>query len=454
MKRWKKAACGLIAFGTVASLANPAGAATDVTNSDDNVTRVQISGSDTTYIVMQNLAKAYNESEGCFLNGVATVPPITPSTIPQQNRCIGATSPEGSSGASQALAVKTENYDHDVVINFFPQGSNAGRAQLCAQLVAGDPARLVGLTPVDVARSSSAPGSGFQCTGATLAPATAVGVRVLRFIAFAKDALTWSKWTTVAGGSNGVTDLTVQQTKDIWFNCSITTWNQVGGLNSNPIIVWTMIAASGSRSSWDGFVGGNSSTCIPAQFKNGNLADGERVIREHFAQPVEAATNDPAAADEGNSIYPFSVGLHISQPALAQNSILGNVNGIVPDEASIVAGTFPFTRLLYNVIINSGPSPVASEATRRFTTMRNWVGPVDSDKLGWICKPLGSHAKPIEGDPGIGVPSAGASFNYAGVVDTALRSTGFYPLTTDPTQPRCTFTDYRTDATTQTFVGP
>ena len=452
MKRWKKAACGFVALGTVASLATPAGAATDVPNTNDDVSRVQISGSDTTYLVMQNLGKAYMESEGCVLNAVATVKPITPSTIPQQNRCAGATVPEGASGASQLSAVKTENYDHDVVINYFPQGSNAGRAQLCAQLPSADPLRLVGLQVIDIARSSSAPGSGFQCTGATLAPVAAVGTRILRFVAFAKDALTWVKWDTLAGGSDGVTDLTVQQIKDIWFNCSITTWNQVGGANSNPIIVWTMIAASGSRSTWDGFVGGNSTTCIPTAFKDGNLANGERVIREHFAQPIEAATNDPGAADEGNSISPFSVGLHNTQPALAQSSLLGNVNAIAPSEVNIVDGTFPFTRLLYNVYINAGPSPIAGDATRRFASMRNWSGPAQNEQLGWICKPLNSHAKPIEGDPGVGIATAGASFNYAGVVDNALRSTGFYPLTTDITLPRCTFTDYRTDAAAQVFV--
>lgn len=447
MKKWTKALVALAALGTVALVAPGADAATDVPFTDDNVTNVKIGGSDTTYLVMQNLGKAYNESEGCALNSVA-IKATPPSTVPQQNRCQGATSPEGASGSLQANALKTENYDHDVVLNYFPQGSNAGRSQLCAQLNVTDPARLAQLVYIDVARSSSAPGSGFQCTVDNGAP-VAAGQRVLRFIAFAKDALTWVKWTTGTGGSTAVTNLTVQQVKDIWVNCSITNWNQVGGGNA-PIRVWTMIAASGSRSSWDGFVGGNSSTCIPAQYKDGNLANGERVIREHYAIPVEAATNDADAADEGNSIYPFSVGLH-QNPNLAQSSILGQVNGITADETTIVGGTFPFTRLMYNVIINSGPAPVASEATRRFTNMRNWTGPANNEQLGWICKPLDSHSKSV-GDTGTGIESPFASFNYASQADQALRSTGFYPLTTDVTQPRCSFSDVRVDQSAQTAI--
>ena len=163
MKRWTKALVGVTVLGSTALLAPPANAATDIPFTDDNVTNVKIGGSDTTYLVMQNLGKAYNESEGCALNSVA-IKATAPSTVPQQNRCQGATTPEGAAGALQANALKTENYDHDLVINNFPQGSNAGRAQLCAQLNVTDPARLPQLAYIDVARSSSAPGSGFQCT--------------------------------------------------------------------------------------------------------------------------------------------------------------------------------------------------------------------------------------------------------------------------------------------------
>jgi hypothetical protein len=315
---------------------------------------------------------------------------------------------------------------------------------------------------VDIARSSSGPGEGFQCTaanatvnGTQLYPA---GQRVLRFVAFARDALTWAKWTTGTGASTAVTNLTQAQLNSIFVTCTTTNWNQVGGGNA-LIRVWTAISASGSRAVWDQFVGGNSETCIPAAYKDGNQANGERVIREHFAPPVEAASGEdcsvPASvlcgADEGNSIFFFSTGVWNTSAGARSDSILGSVNGVAPTGENIIDGSFAFTRLLYNVIIQSGPSPVASESTRRFTNMRNYTGPAVDQQLGWICKPLAAHSKPI-GDPGPGIASAFASFNYANQVADTLDANGFYPLTTSPTAPRCQFADYRVDQTAQTPI--
>lgn len=458
MKRMTKVLVAVACLLGVAMLAPTAHAATDVPFTDDNTTRVHTAGSDTTYFLLNDLGKLYNESEGCFQTNVAL--PMNPSS-PKQLQCLGATVPQGPSGSLQDLAVKTENYDHDYVINWFPQGSSAGRRQLCAQL----PPPPIGnrdprLAPVDIARSSSGPGEGFQCTaanatinGVQLYPA---GQRVLRFIAFARDALTWSKWA--GGASASVTNLTQAQLRGIFVDCTITNWNQVGGANA-AIRVWTVIPAAGTRASWDSFVGGNSDSCIPAQYKDGDLANGERVIREHFAVPVEIAANEdcsnPASVlcgeNEGNSIYPFGTGPHQTSPGQASNSILGGVNGVAPTGPNIINGSFPFTRLLYNVIIQSGPSPVASAATRRFTNMRIYTGPQVDQQLGWLCKPQNAHSKPV-GDPGPGIESPFASFNYANqVIDTILEN-GVYPLTTDPNAPKCQFADYRVDQTTQTPI--
>jgi len=453
----KRTLTALVALTAVASLAtvNNAGAATDVVNTDDNLTNVKLAGSDTTYFVMGALAKTYMESDGCLLNPARIIQlptsTTTSTTIPQQSQCQGATPVEGPSGALQASYVKTKNYDHDTITNLFPLGSGSGRTQLCAQLNVTDPLRSPGLQYIDIARSSAAGASSFQCTGNNGAPASAVGARVLRFIAFAKDAIDWVHWTTGTGGGDAVTDLTVQNLKDIFVNCTITNWNQVPGGINKPIVVFSIQSASGSRAVWDSFMGGNTTTCIPAAFKDGTIANGERVIFENTAQPVENATNDPAAADEGDSIFPFSTGIHATNSAARSNSILGLVNGLTPTEANIVAGTFPFARSLFNVIINSGPSPIASEATRRFALMRNWAGPADNDKLGYLCKPLNSHSKDLN-DPGVGVATAGATKNHGAELDTTLRAGGFFPLTTDVTQPRCTFSDFRVDAAAQTPI--
>jgi ABC-type phosphate transport system substrate-binding protein len=435
----------------VSMLAPTAYAATDVPFTDDNTTKVHSAGSDTTYFLLNDLALLYNESEGCFQTSVAL--PLLPAS-PKQMQCTGATTPESAATAAQNNTVKTENYDHDYVINWFPQGSSAGRRQLCGQLGAPDGTRDSRLPPVDFARSSSGPGEGFQCTGASATvngtQLYAGGLRVLRFVAFARDALTWSKWTTGTGASTAVTNLTQAQLNGIFVTCTITNWNQVGGGNA-AIRVWTVIPAAGTRASWDTFVGGNSDTCIPAAFKDGSTANGERVIREHFAAPVEEAVNDPDAADEGNSIYPFGTGPHATSPGQAQNSILGSVNGIAPTGPNIVDGSFPFTRLLYNVFIQSGPSPLASEATRRFTNMRNYTGPAVDQQLGWLCKPEAAHSEPI-GTPGAGIETAFASVDYGPQVTNTLLANGVYPLTTSETAPRCQFADYRVDQTAQTPI--
>jgi hypothetical protein len=459
VKRLTKPLVAIACLLGVSMLAPTAHAATDVPFTDDNVSRVYTAGSDTTYFLLNDLALLYNESEGCFQTSVAL--PMTP-TSPRQNQCLGATTPESNATTAQNNAVRTENYDHDTVINLFPQGSSAGRRQLCAQLGAPSGTRDSRVPPVDIARSSSGPGEGFQCTGANatingtqLYPG---GQRVLRFIAFARDALTWAKWNTPTGASTAVTNLTQAQLNGIYVTCTITNWNQVGGGNA-PIRVWTAISASGSRASWDTFVGGNSETCIPAAYKDGNQSNGERVIREHFAAPVEEAVGEdcsnPASvlcgADEGNSILMFGTGPWNTSPGQAQNSILGSVNGVTPTGANIIDGSFPFTRLLYNVIIHSGPSPLASEATRRFTNMRNYTGPAVDQQLGWLCKPEAAHSEPL-GTPGAGIETQFASVDYGPQVPQTLLANGVYPLTTSETAPRCQFADYRVDQTAQTPI--
>jgi ABC-type phosphate transport system substrate-binding protein len=458
VKRLTKALVAIACLMGVTMLAPTAHAATDVPFTDDNVSRVTTAGSDTTYFLLNDMAVLYNESEGCVLNSVA-LPLVAAS--PQQNRCNGATTPEGAAAASQVNALKTANYDHDIVINLFPQGSSAGRRQLCAQLGAPDGVRDPRVPGVDIARSSAGPSDAgsFQCSGATAlvngVPIFPTGVpaapvanpRVLRFIAFARDALTWVRWDTPTGASDPVANLTQAQLNDIFADCTITNWNQVGGGNG-AIQIWTAVPASGSRDVWDGFVGGESDSCIPGALKDGSAANGERLIREHFAPAVEdAIAADIDGQDEGNSIFFFSTGVWNTNPGNKGASLLGNVNGIVPDDTNIGDGTFPFTRLLYNVIIQSGPSPVASEATRRFTTARNITNPATQDQqLGFICKPESAHGEPL-GTPGAGVESAAASQDYGQAVKNVITSNGFFMLTTSDTASRCQFADYRVDTT-------
>lgn len=423
MKAHPKMLGAAVAVAAV-SFANfaPADAASGVPFTNSAVDRVVVSGSDTTFTLMNDLATAFMESDGCLLTSASF--PLTGAS-PTQNRC------QSGSGAAIAGDNVYENYDHDVVINYFPQGSNVGRGQLCNQRAARDPR----VPLVDLARSSSAPTTGFQCT-------TANGGELgttLRFIAFARDALSYTHWN--GGGGSAVNNLTQAQLRDIFITCAITDWGQVGGTAGTPIVVYTAIPGSGTRSTWDSFLGGGSSqNCIPAQFQDGDYANGERLLREHQMEPVEAALNDPGAANEGNSIYYMSVGIHNANPGARASSLIGNVNGVVPNEANIVSGTFPFSRNMYNVLRQSGNTPVASGATRRFAGMLT-SSATNGQSVGWICKGEAYHSEQIGNSSAVGIEVATANQDWFEVKKAAFAQNGMYQLAPDAFGNRCTFTD-------------
>lgn len=425
----------LTGVATLAAISLPniplAGAASGVSFTNSAVDRIATSGSDTTYTLMADLSKAYMQSDGCVLNTAGF--PLTGAS-PTQNAC--------QSGAGAALGADNiyENYDHDVIVNYFPQGSSVGRGQLCAQRTSADGGtdRDARVPFIDIARSSSAPTSGFQCTVANGGEA---GV-VLRFVAFARDAISFTHWNTTTGGGGLVNNLTQAQLRDIYITCVNTDWGQVGGVAGNPIVVYTALPGSGTRSTWEGFLGGGASdSCIPAAFKDGNQANGERVVREHQMQPVENAANDTAAADEGNSIYYMSVGLFNSKPDFRSNSLIGDVNGISPTGPNIVSGTFPFSRNLFNVIRQSVPAgngPSASAAARRFTGMLT-SSATNGQNIGWICKAEANHSQDKTGTPGILTTTA--TEDWFEVIKTAYAANGMFQLAPDAFGNVCSFTD-------------
>ena len=407
-------ALAVMVLGLVASF-TPAGAQAPTpppwSNGSVQPTAIIGSGSDTTYFLMNDLGTAYNESEGCEL-----VPVNYPETG-TEHQCRPV--------AQQAAGtVDTENYDHDLAIGYFPQGSNAGRRQLCSQTTP----RPAGVPFITYARSSSAPDVGFQCpaTPGGALPSNA-GLK-LRFVAFAKDALTWTYWTGQSPAP--VTDLTQAQLNDIFVDCTITNWNQIGGENQ-PITVWAAIPGSGSRSTWDAFVGGSSSNCIPAEYKDGDnstpvACPGERVVREHVMTPVK---NDPCVPDEKHSIYYTGVGTYNARVDFRGDALLGSVEGFQATEANIQSGDFPFSRFMYNVIRIAGPAPLVNPQTAGF------VG-----TTGWICKPGNEHAKPI-GSSGAGTERLKASFNYDELVLQQFADNGFIPIRSGATQNKCDFVD-------------
>ncbi len=402
----------VVAAGIIAGIATslvPAGAAPGFSsNGSVQPTSIIGSGSDTTYFLMNELSTVYNESEGCEL--VSVNYPETGT----ENVCKDPV-------AQPSGVVETENYDHDIAWGYFPQGSNAGRRQLCSQTAP----RPAGVPFVTYSRSSSAPGTGFQCPGPLGGHAENTGL-TLRFVAFAKDALTWTYWPGQAPAPT--TNLTQAQLNDIFVDCTITNWNQIGGENQ-PLIPWTAIPGSGTRSTWDSFVGGDSSTCIPAEYKDGDnttplACPGERVVREHVMTPVET---DACAPDEKYSLYYGSVGVLNNNPAAKGAAEFGDVDGWEATEANIQSGDFPYSRYMYNVVRQSGPAPIMNPQTSGFVGYN-----------GWICKPANQHSKPI-GDPGAGIERTKATLNYNQLVLDTIRGDGFIPLRESGN--KCDFTD-------------
>jgi len=344
-------------------------------------------GSDTTYEMVVALGDQYNASPGCITSQSGL-------TFPLNGTCVDFDTGTPGIQPSYQNGISNANADRDVVWNMYPVGSGNGITLLSQT---GNP----GVIPrISYARSSRAP-AGSDPAG-------------LRFLAFARDAIPWIKYddSAVANeGSDGVTNLTQAQIQGIFVSCTNTNWNQVGGNNSN-IIVWSAQGGSGTRTTFDGFVGGNSTSCIPAAQKDGNLANGERVIFENNSEPIFNATaNDctPLGAGcTGSSIFFYSLGRFNETPPVqgTKSGVLGNINGVAPTEPNVVGGTYLYSRDVFNVIRNAFGSGNANSSVRDF---------FDGD--GWLC----AHDLPT--DPLTGVP-------YRTEVENVIRAKGFFPFPT------------------------
>jgi ABC-type phosphate transport system substrate-binding protein len=401
LNRLKKALLAALAAAAVAAPMMPANANPAVSNSNDFPDPVLSAGSDTTYFLMNDLALAFNEAEGCVINSV---------TYPH-NVADPATGTCRPAAQQPANVLTTENYDHEYAYNLFPQGSSAGRRELCKQAAP----RPAGVRFINFARSSAGPAEGFNCPEAGL---------TLRFVAFAKDALDWVYYPGQSPAPT--TNLTQSQLNDIFVDCTITNWNQLGGENQ-PIVVWTAQSQAGTRDVWDSFVGGESDNCIPAQYKDNDFTNGERAIREHDANPVKNDTTSGAPNEKYSIFGSFSTGIHGAYPDKAADSVLGSVNGFDPTVTNIQSGDFPFSRFLYNVIRQAGPAPTLSPGAASL------VGPG-----GWICRGEGGHSKPV-GDPGEGVASSAASVNYNAQIEGIYTENGMILIRNSGN--RCNFTD-------------
>jgi ABC-type phosphate transport system substrate-binding protein len=406
-----------VAVGCVLGIVLPANAYSH----DDRVEFIRGQGSDSTYDLMQRLDSAFNQTQGCLTQ------PST-GTTPTNSTCAQENNP----------TYVEENHDHDVAISMYPVGSSNGIKILKGY---GQP----GFTKIDYARSSRATKAGD-------------GVN-LRFVAYAEDATPWGNFREGVGDTTspaaGIDNLTVQQLKDIYINCQgtdnttdltqstlrgvVNNWSQLpksdgtGNGGNAPIIVWTSPNGSGERASFDTFLGGDSTSCIPAILKDNNLANGENVTFENDASPIRRcedyvdaagvshAADTAAASCDGNrdgtrdpnatqeSIYHTGYGAWFSWPSQdpygkGAGLDLGKINGVAVSATTISDGTYLAKRNVYNVYRGNG-----------FTT--NPVNAQTYDYMseeGWICNPDTTHVL----DPKTGI-------NYGTESSNVIDATGF-----------------------------
>ncbi|GAA1012056.1 hypothetical protein Aple_014310 [Acrocarpospora pleiomorpha] len=375
-----------VAAVTVSALATPAWALPDFADGKMNSV-IRGSGSDTTYFAMQAMDAAFNGSPGCEL----VLPPNTP-----QYTCL----------ADLPTTVLTENYDHEVGLSQFPQGSGAGLRQLCQQNDGPTGGLPAGVSPISYARSSSSVSS---------IPSTCNTGDQLRYVGWAKDAIAIAKW--LGGASGPVTNLTHAQLQEIFRDVSgdgcAEDWGDFGGTPGTQIKVHGIQTSSGTYATITSFLGGDANACV--------AATGGQVLFENDCTEI----NNLGATDRGASIWPLSFGKYSTGAANCTDAAtdLISVGGIAATPTTIQNSTYQYNRTLYNVYRRGGPGWI-----------EGYIG-----ENGWICKPNAAHSKKV-GDTNPGLPNANVDRNWGLAIDKVITDAGFVKV--NATGNKCNFVNF------------
>ena len=396
-------AAGVVSTAMVASAVT----ASASTGGGPTAQRVQGSGSDTTQIMMMHLDGLYMVSEGCAK--------FTSTVVPLDFSCI-APDPTGT--------ILSENYEHDQLQEADFLGSSTGIKQLCQQGQAN-------VAQIDYARSSRASKT-TDCTG-------------LHFVAYARDGIaveSHNDGTTNSGifGLNNPDPLcpantwciTQTQLQNIYVNCTVTNWNQIGGQNQT-IQIYTPQNGSGTRSAFEGFLvagGTDSSHCISV--------DGQPAAH---ANVPENQNTGIASTDLNTFIFPFSFAIfhtEINNTAVP-GFLLAEIDGVTANAATIGCEStsctaFPYSRYVYNVFCAVSTGSCATAPGHVVTAAaNNYV-----NEEGWICKPgVNENAS----WSGVGTPAVSSGFmslphavsphygvNWVKLITNKISSRGFAPL--------------------------
>ncbi len=436
------------------------------------------SGSQTTYALMQAMDSLFNHTPGCNIT-TTSFTYVAPASQQELNySCLGTTVPSADGGLYGAAGVTSEqippdlgaaggdnayldNPVNDIAVSQSAMGSSNGIAQLeegrdnqasgSGGNGIGDANSVENISYIDYARSSRKPGS--------------ADIQGLNFVAYATDGVSWIHWTKTSAGatpSAKVSSLTQAQLQGIW-NGTIYNWAQVGG-KAAPIIVYAAQEGSGTQATWKSFMGfdptasTNSVNCASTPSPSGKPAvypagpgtncAGPDTILENELTSVEPSTYADAImfyslgryADQcggeklkaeafDKTVLPgldgtvnSKVGADCGGGATTGASgkiILGSINGIAPTPQSVLNGSFPDPRDVYNVYSNgSNPNiPPATAATLNYVS-----------EIGFVCKPetVSGNATPTGASDEIVDPATGIW--YATEIENTILQQGFIPL--------------------------
>ncbi|MDR0490428.1 MAG: substrate-binding domain-containing protein, partial [Oscillospiraceae bacterium] len=135
--------------------------------------------------------------------------------------------------------------------------------------------------------------------------------------------------------ANPVSDLTIQQIKDI-YSGRITNWSELGG-EDMPIIPLQRNAESGSQSGMLSFMG-DTGIMVPYM--------DAQVVKE-MGMLIELVNEEPGAI--GYSYYYYASNMYLSHAKLLC------INGYPPTNANITSGIYPIVTQYYAVFRNSAP---------------------------------------------------------------------------------------------------
>jgi hypothetical protein len=401
------------------------------------------SGSQTTYQVMDALGDIFEQSPGCDLtNTTVNQLALQCSTADGSS---GVSDVAGTVGGEAGLPVGDVNPLDDYYANAPGTGSGNGRNQA----ISTTPVLLGGPDGIGAFNTSFARSSSYSANAD------------LNYVGYATDGVSWVSEASIGGAPtahSNVTDISKANLQAIWegtLSCTIDSatvtmdWRclqvasgvTVGG-SADPIDCYTTQTASGTYSTWQGFIGFTKNVnppCSSAANEAGDPGDVNVTTDHNNLTENEMGVVDHAS-DAANAIYFFSygkfadtcntnvvtvgTGRNLSQTQAtcngqAANDVTqyGSINGILASQATIQGTgddsgvTFPDPRVLYNAYPNtSAPNP-ASPATL------NFIG-----AGGFLCR--ADMNTEID-------PNTGAS--YRSEIESAIDNAGFFPLDINPT---------------------